>query len=49
MLFVLLLSALIIIAILTPKTGKGKGVIGVIIALLYFPLGVILALTKKYK
>ena len=26
-----------------------KGFIGVILALLYFPLGVIFALTKKYK
>ncbi len=49
MLFVLLLSAIIIIAILDPKNNKGKGVFSVIIALLYFPLGVILALTKKYK
>lgn len=49
MLFVLLLSAIIIIAILSPKNNKGKGVFGVLIALLYFPLGVILALTKKYK
>lgn len=49
MLFVLLLSAIIIIAILSPKNNKGKGVFGVLITLLYFPLGVILALTKKYK
>ena len=49
MLFVLFLSALIIIAILTPKRNNKKGVLGVILALLYFPLGVIFALTKKYK
>ena len=49
MLFVLLLSALIIIAILTPKRNNKKGVLGVILALLYFPLGVIFALTKKQR
>lgn len=27
---------------------KSKGVISVIVALLFFPLGVIMALTKKY-
>lgn len=49
MLFVLLLSALIIIAMLTPKSNNKKGILGVIIAILYFPIGVIFALTKKYK
>lgn len=49
MLFILLLSAIIIIVLLSPKSNKGKSVFGVILALLYFPLGVILALTKKYK
>ncbi len=49
MLLVFLFSAVIIIALLSPKSRKGKGVFGVILALLYFPLGVILALTKKYK
>ena len=49
MLLIFLLSCVIILALLTPKSNKGKGVSGVILALLYFPLGVILALTKKYK
>ncbi len=49
MLFVLLLSVLIIIAMLAPKRKNKKGVLGVILALLYFPIGVIFALTKKYK
>ncbi len=30
-------------------SNKRLGVIGIIIALLFFPLGVIIALAKKYK
>ena len=39
----------ILIWICLPNTKSQKGFLGFIAALIYFPFGVILALTKKYK
>lgn len=49
MLLFLLILSIGIALLLTNDNNKRKGILGGIIALLYFPLGVILALTKKYK
>ena len=47
-LFIILVSVFVLGLCLSEGKYK-KGFLGVALALLYFPLGVILALTKKYK
>ena len=48
MLFIILFLSVIIGFCLTEGNSR-KGFLGVLAALIYFPLGVIFALTKKYK
>ncbi|MBQ4082507.1 MAG: hypothetical protein IJC55_04345 [Clostridia bacterium] len=47
--YVLLIAAVVGLMLCTTKGNQRKGLIGVILALLYFPIGVIMALSKKYK
>ena len=47
-LFIIFVSIFILSVCLSEGKSK-KGILGVFLAILYFPLGVILALTKKYK
>ncbi len=49
MLVALVILFLIIMWICLPQGNNRKGFLGVMAALVYFPIGVILALTKKYK
>ena len=49
MLFLILFLSTIIISFCLTKDDGRKTFFGVIAALIYFPLGVILSLTKKYK
>ena len=41
--------ALIFLALFVPKTNGQKGILGAVLALLFFPIWVILALAKRYK
>ena len=41
--------AIIVLGLCLNEGNSRKGFIGMILVLLYFPLGVIFALTKKYK
>lgn len=47
--FFLIIGIVAVILILCPDNKSRKAVLGAIAAILYFPIGVILALTKKYK
>ena len=47
--YVLLIAAIVGLVLCTTKGNQRKGLIGVILALLYFPIGVIMALAKNYK
>lgn len=49
MAIVLLLVAGIVLAVCLGGKGTGKILLTVLAAVLYFPIGVILALAKKYK
>lgn len=49
MTFILGLIVVLLLAFYTAKSRNKNGILGFIIALLYFPIGVILALAKKYK
>lgn len=49
MTFILGLIVVLFLAFYTAKSKNKNGILGLIIALLYFPIGVILALAKKYK
>lgn len=49
MAFLIIFIAIVILGICLTEGNSRKGFIGIILALLFFPLGVILALTKKYK
>lgn len=49
MAFFIIFIAIVALGFCLTEGNSRKGFIGVILALLYFPLGVIFALTKKYK
>ena len=49
MLFLIIFAAVVILGLCVTEGNSRKGFIGFILALLYFPLGVIFALTKRYK
>ncbi len=49
MVVALIILCLIVLWICLPQSNGKKGFFGIIAALLYFPLGVIFALAKKYK
>lgn len=49
MLFLILFLSVIVIGFCLTEGNSRKGFFGMLAALMYFPLGVIFALTKKYK
>ena len=49
MAILIILIAIIILGLCLTEGKQKKTFIGVVLALLYFPIGVIMALTKKYK
>jgi hypothetical protein len=49
MAFLIIFLAIIILGICTTKGNTRKGFIATVLALIYFPIGVIFALTKRYK
>ncbi len=49
MAFIIISITIIALGLCFMKGNTRKGFIGAILALLYFPIGVIFALTKKYK
>ncbi len=49
MVFLIIFAAIILIGFCLTEGNSRKGFMAVILALLYFPLGVIFALTKRYK
>ncbi len=49
MVLILLLAAAIVFGVCFGGGKKNGGILGAIVAILYFPIGVIMALAKKYK
>lgn len=49
MLFIILILSVIVIGFCLTEGNSRKSFLGILAALIYFPLGVIFALTKKYK
>jgi len=49
MAFLIIFISIIILGLSLTKGNSRKGFIGIILALVCFPLGVIFALTKRYK
>lgn len=49
MAFILGLVGVLVLAVCTAKSKKRIGIVGFFFALLYFPIGIILSLAKKYK
>lgn len=49
MAYLIIFISIIILGLILTKGNSRKGFIGVILALVCFPIGVIFALTEKYK
>jgi hypothetical protein len=49
MAILVIIISILILALIPPKRKKKRGAFGVILALLFFPIGIILSLAGKYK